>query len=91
MPLFVYDEQLGFEVFILELLPGCKHLSPPHQQGVIEHVIVASGEMEVLINGIWHSIKQHEGLRFNADQSHGYRNTSSTAAIFHNIIHYAKR
>jgi hypothetical protein len=34
----------------IELLPGCEHLSPPHQAGVIEHVIVASGTVEVLVN-----------------------------------------
>lgn len=91
MPIFVYDECLDFEVFIIELLPGCEHLSPPHQKGVVEHVIVASGEMEVFINSAWHLVKQHEGLRFNADKPHGYRNTSSTVAVFHDMIHYIRR
>lgn len=88
MPLFSYDERLGFEVFIIELLPECEHLSPPHQKGVVEHVIVSSGEIEVLINGAWHTVRQNEGLRFNADKPHGYRNTSSVAAVFHDMIHY---
>lgn len=87
-PLFTYDESLKFEVFIIELLPGCEHLSPPHQKGVIEHIIVSRGEMEVFANNMWHKVKENEGLRFNADQPHGYRNTSSTKAIFHDIIHY---
>jgi XRE family transcriptional regulator, regulator of sulfur utilization len=88
MPLFTYDESLNFEVFIIELLPGCEHLSPPHQKGVIEHVIVASGEIEVLINNTWNLVKQHEGLRFHADKPHGYRNISATTAFFHDMIHY---
>ena len=88
MPLFAYDDSLKFEVFIIELLPGCEHLSPPHQKGVIEHVIVSSGEIEVLINTTWHNLKQNEGLRFNADQPHGYRNVTSTKAIFNDLIHY---
>lgn len=90
MPIFPYDEHLGFEVFIIELLPGCEHLSPPHQKGVIEHVIVTSGEMEILINGNWHPIKQNEGMRFQADKPHGYRNKLSASAIFHDMIHYDK-
>ncbi len=90
MPIFAYDEHLEFEVFIIELLPGCEHLAPPHQKGVIEHVIVSKGEIEVLINGIWHTIGQNEGLRFNADIPHGYRNMSNSKAIFHDIIHYTK-
>lgn len=88
LPIFPYDKKLGFEVFIIELLPGCEHISPPHQKGVIEHVIVSHGEIEVLVSGTWRVLKQNEGLRFNADKPHGYRNTGSTRAIFHDMLHY---
>jgi transcriptional regulator with XRE-family HTH domain len=90
MPIFSFEEDLNFEVFIIELLPGCEHLSPPHKGGVIEHVIVIEGEMEVLVGGTWTLLKKGDGLRFNADQPHGYRNLSKTKSIFHDIIHYAK-
>ncbi len=90
MPIFSYDEKLDFEVFIVELLPGCQHLSPPHQSGVIEHVLVSYGEIEVLVNGAWQCLKENEGLRFNADQPHGYRNISDKKAIFYDMIHYIK-
>jgi transcriptional regulator with XRE-family HTH domain len=88
MPIFSYDEKLLFEVFIIELLPGCEHLSPPHKTGVIEHIIVVEGKMEVLVSDTWHKLKKNEGLRFNADQPHGYRNTSSEKVTFHDMIHY---
>jgi len=88
MPLFPFDEQLNLEIFTIELLPTCEHLSPPHQSGVVEHVIVAAGKMEVLVNGAWQSLNQGEGLRFDANQPHGYRNLTSEIATIHNIIHY---
>lgn len=88
MPLFPFDNELNFEIFIIELLPGCEHLSPPHQHGVIEHVIVVDGKMEILVNGNWKPLSKGEGLRFNANQSHGYRNNTSEIARFHGIIHY---
>lgn len=88
MPIFTYDKHLGFEVFIIELLSGCEHLSPPHQKGVIEHIIVTSGEIEVLINNVWRRVKQNEGVSFKADQPHGYRNFGTAKAVFHDIIHY---
>lgn len=88
MPIFPYDEQIDFEVFIIELLPGCTHLSPPHQKGVVEHVIVTKGAIEVLANDEWHTVATHEGLRFNADAPHGYRNHSSKNAVFVDMIHY---
>lgn len=90
MPLFPFDKQLSFELFIIELLPGCEHLSPPHETGVIEHVIATQGTMEVFVNNDWHPLKEGEGLRFNADQPHGYRNLTKKLAIIHDIIHYPK-
>jgi len=91
MPIFAFDEHLGFEVFIIELLPGCTHLSPPHQKGVIEHVIVVAGRVEILVDHTWHKACKYEGLRFTADQPHGYRNLSDTPALFNNMIHYKKQ
>ncbi len=91
MPLFPFDPHLNFEVFTIELLPTCEHLSPPHQDGVIEHVIVTEGDMEIFVDGKWQPLHKGEGLRFNANQAHGYRNVSSERAIIQDIIHYAKR
>lgn len=88
LPLFPFDEQLNFEVFSIELLPGCEHLSPAHQPGVIEHVIVIEGTPEVLVDGLWKLLHKGEGLRFEAFRPHGYRNTMSKMAIFYDIIHY---
>lgn len=87
-PLFPFDKTLRFELFAIELLPGCEHLSPPHESKVIEHIIVVEGNMDVLVNGDWRSLGKGEGLRFNADQAHGYRNISRKLARFHDIIHY---
>ncbi|HSX20132.1 MAG TPA: helix-turn-helix domain-containing protein [Gammaproteobacteria bacterium] len=89
MPVFAYDKILKFEMFIIELLPGCEHLSASHQKGVIEHVVMVSGEAEILVDGKWRTLKEKEGIRFNADQAHGYRNRSKVSAILHNVIHYS--
>ncbi len=90
MPLFPFDTKLKFEVFIIELLPGCEQLSPPHAKGVTEHVIVVEGKMEVLVGDYWQAVSKGEGLRFNANQPHGYRNKTSKPAVFHDIIHYPR-
>lgn len=87
-PLFPYDKDLGFEVYIIDVSPGCEHLSPPHTGTVIEHVVVTEGTLEVLSDGTWHSLKKNEGIRFHANQPHGYRNVSSQKAVFHNLLHY---
>lgn len=88
LPLFPFESQLNFELFVIELLPGCEHLSPPHKHGVIEHVIVIQSSMEILVDGQWQKLSNGEGIRFNANQPHGYRNLTDKTAIFHDIIHY---
>lgn len=87
-PLFPYDEETRCEIFLIDLLPGCEHISSPHKPGVIEHVLVAEGEIEIFLNDFWKPLKKGEGLRFCADQKHGYRNLSEQKAIIHDIIHY---
>lgn len=39
MPLFPFDKELNFEVFVIELLPGCEHMSPPHKHGVVRFIL----------------------------------------------------
>lgn len=91
LPLFPFDNQLHFEVFMIELLPGCEHLSPPHKHGVIEHVVVIEGRMDVLVNDVWQSLNKGDGLRFQANQHHGYRNMTAKIARFHDMIHYPEK
>lgn len=88
LPLFPFDDEINCEIFIIELLQGCEHLSLPHERGVVEHVIVVDGEVEILLQGCWQKLIKGEGLRFNANQVHGYRNLSEEIACLHNIIHY---
>ncbi len=88
--IFPYDPILKVETFLNELLPGREHLSPPHQKGMVEDVMVIEGEMEVLLNGQWKLLKKDESLRFPADQPHGYRNQGSAIARLHDIMHHPK-
>lgn len=90
-PLFPFDKQCHFELFVIELLPGCEHLSPAHEPGVVEHVVVVQGKIEIFANDVWHSLNKGEGLRFNAHQPHGYRNLTKRVACIHDMIHYPNK
>ena len=87
-PLFPFDARYGFELFELTLLPGYERLSDPHRPGVVEHVMVVRGAMELLVQGVWQTLKVGEAVRFAADQPHGYRNPGEVPAVFHNLIYY---
>ena len=87
-PLFPFNAHFGFELMELTLPPHTEHLSEPHEAGVIEHVTVTRGRMEVKIEDRWQTLDTGEAIRFSADAPHGYRNPGDNPATFHNLIHY---
>ena len=87
--LFPFDPRFGFEMFLIKLDPEQTHLSAAHDKGVVEHVTVISGAIEVKLKGRWKKLSQGDVLRFAADQPHGYRNIDEKlSAEFHNLIYY---
>ncbi|MET1413936.1 XRE family transcriptional regulator [Roseibium sp. HPY-6] len=88
--IFPFDPVFGSETFVVTLEAGQTHTSNPHDAGVVEDVYVVTGEMEVLSEGRWKLCRCGDGIRFPADQPHGYRNLSGATAQFHNTLHYPK-
>ena len=95
--LFPYDAQTKIEVFQITLDPQRSHISAPHNTGVVEHIIAVDGAMEYFLaltpDGVeqtWHTLKQGESIKFNADQQHGYRNMTGKPVTIHNIISYTQ-
>lgn len=89
-PLFPWDEALKFDHFSITLAAGAMSESTPHEAGVIEHVVVISGELEMLIDGEWRSLSADSGVRFAGDKPHAYRNSSARPVHFHSLIHYPR-
>ena len=89
-PLFPWDETLGFDYFSITLAPGALSESTPHETGVIEHVVVISGLLDMCIEGQWRTLKSGEGVRFAGDTAHSYRNSSEQTVHFHSLIHYPR-
>lgn len=89
--LFPFNEALKFETFIITLLPRCERFSPPHQSGVIEHIIVTKGELEIFTDGAWQRVSANQGFAFLADKPHGYRNLSKDSIEIVDIIHYKEK
>jgi transcriptional regulator with XRE-family HTH domain len=87
--LFNFASDVAMEIFEISLKQGHSQLSDPHQQGVIEHVIVIRGVMEVWVEGTWQRLCTSDALRFNADKPHGYR-ALDEAAVFHNMVCYPR-
>lgn len=89
-PLFPWDPQLCFDHFSILLAPGALSESTPHETGVIEHVVVINGLLDMYIEGAWRTLKAGEGGRFAGDTAHSYRNSSEQTVHFHSLIHYPR-
>ncbi|MCB8890037.1 helix-turn-helix domain-containing protein [Vreelandella malpeensis] len=86
--LFPFDPLLGFEMFMIELAPGALSESAPHASGVVEHIVVVEGVLELRIDERWQRLESGEGLRFLADRPHAMRNPGTGRLRFHDVIHY---
>lgn len=62
-PVFPWDPELRFDHFSITLAPGALSESTPHEKGVIEHVVVISGTLDLCLQGEWHSLQAGEGRR----------------------------
>ena len=89
-PIFPWDPELCFDHFSITLAPGALSESTPHEKGVIEHVVVIGGQLDMCIHGEWRRLEAGEGLRFAGDLPHAYRNSGEQTVHFHSIIHYPK-
>ncbi|MGK0738395.1 helix-turn-helix domain-containing protein [Yokenella regensburgei] len=86
--LFPWDPKLHYDHFSITLAPGALSESTPHEAGVIEHVVVISGVLDMCIDGVWQSLNAGEGLRFAGDRAHAYRNSGEATVHFHSLVHY---
>ncbi|MET3696335.1 XRE family transcriptional regulator [Bacillus oleivorans] len=86
--IFPFDARKKFEVFLIELLPGCHHISEPHPEGVEEYITVMEGSLTIEFAGEEHEIRKGESLRFVPNQTHTYQNKGSEVVQCHMIIYY---
>ena len=87
-PQFMFDSDRGFEVFIIELEPGCSHRSEPHDEGVEEYISLVEGVLEITIGEDVYVLNKGDAIRYLANKVHIYRNLSDELTNFHNIIYY---
>ncbi len=89
--LFPFEERFGFEYSEVTYSPGYERLAEPHEKGVVEHISVIEGEVEIFSEGSWHPLHKGQSIRFSGDRSHGYRNRGLKDAVVIILIHYPYR
>jgi transcriptional regulator with XRE-family HTH domain len=85
--LFPFKADAGLEMFEISLSDHHQQRSSAHSVGVIEHIHVLSGQLNLYFDSQWHHLKQGDSCRFFADQEHGYH-AITEQVTFQNIISY---
>lgn len=85
--LFAHNVQTKFEMFEITLSQFHQQLSPGHQSGVVEHIYVQEGELEILVEDIWVTIGLNQSFKLRADKPHGYRDKAGQTK-FIDVIYY---
>ncbi|MEK4148971.1 XRE family transcriptional regulator [Robertmurraya sp. FSL W8-0741] len=87
-PIFPFDPRKKFEIFTVEIEPGCTHLSEKHNEGLEEYITIVSGELEILIGDESFSLNSGDSIRFLANKTHTYKNNSSMLTTYQLVMHY---
>jgi transcriptional regulator with XRE-family HTH domain len=75
------------ELYCVDFDAAVRKLSPPHSTGVIEHVFIAKGRLEVGVDGRSAVLDEGDIMTFAADQPHQYYALDGPARIVV-ILHY---
>jgi len=88
-PYFPFDSSKKFEVYFLELMPGCVHESERHHGSVEEYILVCDGEATISIQDVKYVLKKGDSMRFQASQSHTYANLTDQKTSFYLLMYYS--
>ena len=85
--LFPYSPITRSEMFEITLTNHHQQLSTPHQAGVLEHIHVIEGKLEILQQDVWHPVTTGEQYLLAADGEHGYRDLSGKTRFIDMIFY----
>lgn len=78
----------NFEVYQIEVEPGCEHPSIGHSKDSFEYVMVMEGNLEIRIGGEIYRLAKDDALMFEASVPHSYINQTAHLARLALIIQY---
>lgn len=85
---FPFDKSKRFEIYQMELLPGCSHHSERHHGGAEEYIMVSEGKVKITIGKETILLGKGDAVKFKAAQEHVYENTIHTPASCFLLIYY---
>ncbi|MGN0136828.1 helix-turn-helix domain-containing protein [Anaerotignum sp.] len=89
-PFFPYDDSKRFEMLSIEMEPGCRSESVPHEEGTEEYVLVFEGALKLTVGENEYLIQAGDGIRYGASKPHVYENPGNVPSKLCMVIYYKK-
>ena len=86
-PVFPDDQNRHFSVFYMQLQPGSCWKSDAHVVDTTEFILVTEGALEIQAGEQLFHIKEDEGIHFQSDTQHGYRNIAQGVTKLYMIMY----
>ncbi len=83
---FPYHHEKQFEIYVVELEPGCSYEGRSHLGE--EFIIMKDGTVTVNVHEKAHKLTSGDALQFFGKSVHGYHNDSDKLASFFMLIYY---
>lgn len=87
--LFPPGAQCRAEFYELRIQSRGAEPAGPHPPGTVENLVVATGRVEIDINGVNHRLETGDAILFAADVPHSYRNAGTDDATLYVVMSYA--
>ena len=87
--LFPFDKPRRVEFYELRLRSLGEEAAKPHPPGTLENLVIARGEIEIVVEGQRYPLAVGDAIQFKADVAHTYRTVGQTEAIMYLVMTYA--
>jgi len=88
-PLFPLGEPRHAEFYEVRLRSRGEETAVPHPPGTVENLVIATGAVEIDIDGAQHRLAAGDAILFGADVIHTYRNVGTGEALMYLVMTYA--
>ncbi len=65
-------------------------MAEAHAAGTTENLVVAQGEVEIVVGREYQRLKQGDAIHFEADVPHAYRNIGESEALLYLVMTYVE-
>ncbi len=87
--LFPFDGPRRAEFYELRLAPRAKEEADAHAPGTVENLVLASGQLELVVGKETHRLDEGDAIVFEADVAHTYVNAGTKECLMYLVMTYA--